>query len=358
MNLHVKPENLKSYIIVYLMNKAPVPHPNPQGVPLLIRPVQQVPLEPAAAGERVGSSSTSLEEQIDKFRFEGDTSGGVQIIHSSDSEEETDRQSCIRPPLLLTIIPEDSSEEEEELSDLKLLLKKRGNKAESKGTGTSQPAVNLPPPPPPPQVSNSALKPIPDLKKKRPIEPEEREVVVPPKAKQQKVGKNHRSKRVSSVESREEPPVADVRQGQCTRSPKLELDGVPFSWETSVRNYDGDYTASLRGRKIELKGLRGSPSGGPGQVRGGRDIGSIKDEAEAQRKLLNETQKNLATEKELVKELGAKLLKAKKALRDAQLAKEATETEKKASYQLGVETTEKGLIEQFASIARDYCDMT
>nr|XP_023915571.1 uncharacterized protein LOC112027132 [Quercus suber] len=81
-------------------------------------------------------------------------------------------------------------------------------------------------------------------------------------------------------------------------------------------------------------------------------------QAEAQRKLLNETQKNLATEKELVKELRAELLKAKEARRDAQLAKEATEAEKKASFQLGVETTEKGLTEQFASVARDYYGMT
>ncbi|XP_065627007.1 uncharacterized protein LOC136066523 [Quercus suber] len=126
------------------------------------------------------------------------------------------------------------------MSDLKFLLKKRGNKAESKGTRTSRPVVNLPPPPPPPQVPDPTLKPIPNLKKKRPLEPEERDVVVPPKTtKQQKVVKDHRSKRVSSVKSREEPLVADVRRGQRTWSPRLELDGVPFSWETSVRNYKG-----------------------------------------------------------------------------------------------------------------------
>nr|XP_023912825.1 GRB10-interacting GYF protein 2-like [Quercus suber] len=311
--------------------------------------------------------------------------------------------------------------------DLKLLLKKKGNKAEAKGTRTSRPAVNLPPPPPPPQVSDSALKPIPDLKKKRPIEPKEREVVLPPKAKQQKVGKDHSSKRASSVESREEPPMADVHRGQRTWSPRLELDGVPFSWETSVKNYDGgragliaealeqplllprDMESYRRFSQYDLfmslkkdlamvfvaeewnrKAYVEAQAEAHARSEAERALGSLKDEvsqisdqlkgvtherdsfhaglrndetqAEAQHKLLNEAQRNLATEKELVKEFRAKLLKAKEAAkearRDVQLAKEATEAEKKASYQLGVETTEKGLTEQFASVARDYCDMT
>nr|XP_023885516.1 eukaryotic translation initiation factor 5B-like [Quercus suber] len=251
------------------------------------------------------------------------------------------------------------------MSDLKLLLKKRGNKTEVKGTGTSQPAVNLPPPPPPPQVSDPALKPMPDLKKKRPMEPEDREVVLPPKAKQQKVAKDHRNERASSVESREEPPMADVHRGQRTWSPRLELDGVPFSWETSV------YVAEEWNRKAYVEVQAEAQARSEAK----RTLGSLKDEvsqildqlkgvtqernsfhaglrnaetqAEAQRKLLNDAQKNLVAERELVKELRAELLKAKKAAkeaqRDAQLAKEATEAEKKASFQLGVKTTEKNI---------------
>nr|XP_023889399.1 GRB10-interacting GYF protein 2-like [Quercus suber] len=266
------------------------------------------------------------------------------------------------------------------MSDLKLFLKKRGNKAKSKGTGTSRLAVNLPPPPPPPQVSDPALKPIPNLKKKRPIEPKEREVVVPPKAKQQRVGKDHCSKRASSVESREEPLMADVRRGQRTWSPKLELDGVPFSWETSITQQvfvaeewnrkayvEAQAEAQARSEAEKaLGGVKDEVSQISDQLKGvtqERDsfhagLRNVETQVEAQRKLLNETQKNLATEKELVKELRAELLKAKEARRDAQLVKEATKAEKKASYQLGVETMEKGLTEQFASVARDYCDMT
>nr|XP_023897816.1 uncharacterized protein LOC112009726 [Quercus suber] len=261
---------------------------------------------------------------------------------------------------MLTTVPEDSSEEEEEMSDLKLLLKKRGNKAESKGMGTSRPAVNLPPPLPPPQVSDPALKPIPDLKKKRPIEPEEREVVVPPKAKQQKVGKDHRNKRASSVENREEPPVADITQQVFVAEEWNRKAYVEAQAEAQARSEAERALGSLKDEvsqiSDQLKGVTQERDSFHAGLR------NAETQAEAQRKLLNETQKNLSTENDLVKELRVELLKAKEAAkearRDAQLAKEATKAEKKASYQLGVETTEKGLTEQFASIARDYCDMT
>ena len=47
----------------------PVDHPIPQGVPLATQPIQQVPLGQAVAEEGIASSS-SLEEEIDKFQFE------------------------------------------------------------------------------------------------------------------------------------------------------------------------------------------------------------------------------------------------------------------------------------------------
>nr|XP_023909999.1 uncharacterized protein LOC112021679 [Quercus suber]XP_023917063.1 uncharacterized protein LOC112028600 [Quercus suber] len=230
------------------------------------------------------------------------------------------------------------------MSDLKLLMKNRGKKTESKVTGTSRAAVNLPPPPPPPQVPDPGLKPIPDLKKKRPLEPEEREVVIPPKTtKQQKVVRDHRSKRASSVESREEPPVADVRRGQRTWSPILELDGVPFSWETSITQQV--FMAEEWNRKAYVEAQAEAHS----RSKAEKALGSLKEEAEAQHKLLNDTQNNLASEKALVKELCTELQKAreatKQAQRDAQLSKEATEAEKKIAYQLGVKVTEKGLTE-------------
>ena len=47
----------------------PVDHPVPQGIPLAAQPLRQVPLTQAVAEEGVAFSS-SLEEEIDKFRFE------------------------------------------------------------------------------------------------------------------------------------------------------------------------------------------------------------------------------------------------------------------------------------------------
>ena len=64
---------------------------------------------------------------------------------------------------------------------------------------------------------------------------------------------------------------------------------------------------------------------------------------------------NLATEKQMVIELREELRKAKEA---AQLLKEATEAEKQATYDFGVQETQSRLIEEFFAVARDYCDIT
>ena len=57
----------------------------------------------------------------------------------------------------------------------------------------------------------------------------------------------------------------------------------------------------------------------------------------------------------MVTELREKLCKAKEA---AQLLKEATEAEKQATYDLGVQETQSRLTEEFSAMARDYCDIT
>ena len=46
----------------------PVDHPIPQGIPLAAQPLQQVPFAQAVVEEGAASSS-SLEEEIDRFRF-------------------------------------------------------------------------------------------------------------------------------------------------------------------------------------------------------------------------------------------------------------------------------------------------
>ena len=78
-------------------------------------------------------------------------------------------------------------------------------------------------------------------------------------------------------------------------------------------------------------------------------------QAETLRSELHLCEINLATERQMVKDLHEELKKAKEA---AQLQKEAAEAEKQASYTLGVEETQSRLTEEFASVARDYCDVT
>ena len=78
-------------------------------------------------------------------------------------------------------------------------------------------------------------------------------------------------------------------------------------------------------------------------------------QAETLRSELHLCEINLATERQMVKDLREELRKAKKA---AQLLKEAAEAEKQASYALGVQETHSRLTEEFSSVARDYCEIT
>ena len=73
------------------------------------------------------------------------------------------------------------------------------------------------------------------------------------------------------------------------------------------------------------------------------------------RKKLHYCEINLTTEKQMVTELREELRKAREA---AQLLKEATEAEKQAAYDLGVQETQSCLTEEFSAVARDYCDIT
>ena len=77
-------------------------------------------------------------------------------------------------------------------------------------------------------------------------------------------------------------------------------------------------------------------------------------QAEDQRKLLYQTKIELATSKQLVLDLKAKLQKVKES---AQLAREVAETEKQASYILSVEETQARLTEELAEACRDYCNV-
>ena len=66
----------------------PVDHPILQGIPFPVQPLQQVPLGQAIVEEGAASFS-SLEEEIDRFRFE------EEAIVISEAEEGADEYSCV-----------------------------------------------------------------------------------------------------------------------------------------------------------------------------------------------------------------------------------------------------------------------
>ena len=184
----------------------PVDHPILQGIPLATQPLQQVPLGQAVAEEGVVSSS-SLDKEIDKFRFE------EEAIVISEAEEEADEYSCVQTPAPIITYVEDSSDNEEEMApkagpSLKELMKGRNKTPSPQETSKSKPPVN--PPSPPPQLPiDLGLKPNPELRRKRYLEALEEGEVGPSKgSKQQRQLQDQRSRRSNSVDSREELHVA------------------------------------------------------------------------------------------------------------------------------------------------------
>ena len=90
------------------------------------------------------------------------------------------------------------------------------------------------------------LKPNLDLRRKRPIESAEEGELGPSKgAKQAKQTQEHRGRRSYSVDSREEPPVAQVRQSPRTWSPVLEVNGVPIAMDATLRHFRGGHAGLM-----------------------------------------------------------------------------------------------------------------
>ena len=120
------------------------------------------------------------------------------------------------------------------------------NKAPSpQEANKSKPLMN--PPPPPPQLPvDLRLKPNPELRRKRHQEvPEEGEIGPPKGNKQQRQSQDQRSRRSNSIDSREELSVAQVRRPSRIWSPKLEVDGVPIAWDSSIRHYHGGHVGHV-----------------------------------------------------------------------------------------------------------------
>ena len=99
----------------------PVRLPIQQILPLLIIPLQQVPLEaPIVAEEEIASSRLSLEEEIDQFCFVEDVGPYEKPVDISDSETESVNLSSVHPKqLIITWIDSESEEEEEHMNQNK-----------------------------------------------------------------------------------------------------------------------------------------------------------------------------------------------------------------------------------------------
>ena len=122
---------------------------------------------------------------------------------------------------------------------LRDLMKNRNKAPSPQDKNKSKPLVN----PPPPQLpADLGLKPNLDLRRKRHTEVIEEGEIGPSKgSKQPRQSQDQRNRRSNSVDSREEPLVAQVPRPTRTWSPKLEVDGVPIAYDASLRHYRGGH---------------------------------------------------------------------------------------------------------------------
>ena len=159
--------------------------------------------------EEIAFSRLSLDEEIDQFQLEEEGEVYVDLVEISDTKGELDRTSSVcTPGLIFAKIDDNSKEEEEEMSlnprkGLKNLIAERNKGSSSKEAPKSQPPSSLPPP-------VISLLPIPNLKKKRKEQEMKEGEVVRQEIKKQKMAED--KGRATSVESRKDPSVAEVRQ--------------------------------------------------------------------------------------------------------------------------------------------------
>ena len=119
--------------------------------------------------EEVGSSHSSLEDQIDQFHFAKEGEVSARIVELSDSDSDLDRASAAPDLGLVTTQVGTSQELEEEegmnlrqRSGLRGLLANRNKGQSSKDASKEQLTSKAPLPPPP--TSDVALQPMPNLR--------------------------------------------------------------------------------------------------------------------------------------------------------------------------------------------------
>ena len=230
------------FLVLY--DLPPVNHPIAQEIPFAAQPLQHVPLGKAIIGEGTASSS-SLEQEIDRFKFEEE-----ETILISEAEEGADEHSYVQTPTQVVTFIADTSNEEEAMApktgpSLREQMKSKNKGSSPKDKNKSKPPAN--PPPPPPQIpADLGLKPNPDQRKKRPMDTVEEGELGPSKGnKQAKQTQDHRSRRSNSVDNREDALVAQVRRPARTWSLVLEVDGMPIAFNATLRHYRGGHAGLL-----------------------------------------------------------------------------------------------------------------
>ena len=63
--------------------------------------------------------------------------------------------------------------------------------------------------------------------------------------KQARQAQEHRGRRAHSVDSREEPPVAQVRRSPRIWSPVLEVNGAPIAMDATLRHFRGGHAGLM-----------------------------------------------------------------------------------------------------------------
>ena len=125
---------------------------------------------------------------------------------------------------------------------LKELMKNRNKAPSPQDKNKSKPPINPPPLSPPQFPADLGLKPNPDLRRKRHTEvTEEGEIGHSKGSKQPRQSQDQRNRRSNSVDSREEPPVAQVHRPTRNWLPKLEVDDVPIAYDASLSHYRGGH---------------------------------------------------------------------------------------------------------------------
>ena len=163
-----------------------------------------------------------------------------------------DEHSCVQTPAQVVTYIADTSDEEETMApktgrSLKELMKNRNKAPSPQDKNKSKPPAN--PPPPPPQIpADLGLKPNPDLRRKRPMDAVEEGELGPSKGnKQARQIQDRKGRKSSSVDNREEAPVAQVRRSPRTWSPVLEVDGMPITFDATLRHYRGGHAGLMAG---------------------------------------------------------------------------------------------------------------